>query len=132
LKESTIESTILSNAPTRLKQFESQKGTLLYRGSRDGFRSSAFHLKCDGQSNTVTVILTTKDFIIGGFTPIAWDSSNSWKTNNSQHSFVFSVHNATNSDLRSFPLVNSSYTFCSNSSYGPTFGNGCDIYVANG
>jgi hypothetical protein len=74
LNESNIDSKILSNIPTPLKQFESKKWTLLYRGSQDGFKSSNFHSKCDGHSNTVTVILTTKGFIFGGFTPIAWDS----------------------------------------------------------
>jgi hypothetical protein len=68
-------STILSDIPTPLKQFERKKWTLLYRGSRDGFGCSDFHSKCDGHSNTVTVILTTKGFIFGGFTPIAWDSA---------------------------------------------------------
>jgi hypothetical protein len=71
------ESTILSDIPTPLKQFEKGKWALLYRGSRDGFRSSNVHSKCDSHPNTVTVILTTKGFIFGGFTPIAWDSSNS-------------------------------------------------------
>jgi hypothetical protein len=81
-KESTIDSTILSNIPTPLEQFENKKWTLLYRGSRDGFRGSNFHSKCDGQLNAVTVILTTKGFIFGGFTPIGWDSSHSNKADN--------------------------------------------------
>jgi hypothetical protein len=57
---------------------------------------------------TVTVILTTKDLIFRGFTPIAWDSSNSHKTDPSQQSFIFSVKDSRNNDPRSFPLVNSS------------------------
>jgi hypothetical protein len=77
------------------------------------------------------VILTTKGFIFGGFTPISWDSSNSWKADNSQQSFVFSIKNSRNSDPRSFPLVNSSGAILCYSSYGPTFGTGHDIYAAN-
>jgi hypothetical protein len=78
------------------------------------------------------VILTNKDFIFGGFTPISWDSSGLWKTDNSQQSFLFSVQDPRNSDPRSFSLVNSSsYAIYCHSSYGPTFGNGHDIYVAD-
>jgi hypothetical protein len=77
--------------------------------------------------------MTTKDFIFGGFTPIAWHSSNSTKTDNSQQSFLFSVKDPRNGDPRSFPLVNSSAEaiYC-HSSYGPTFGGGHDIHVADG
>jgi hypothetical protein len=131
LKESDLKSTILSTIPTPLNQFSSKEWTLLYRGSRDGFRASNFHSKCDGHSNTVTVILTTKGFIFGGFTPIAWDSSSSYKADTSQQSFLFSVKNARNSDPRSFPLVNSSSAIYCGSSYGPTFGSH-SLYVADG
>jgi hypothetical protein len=132
LKESNIESTILSTLPTVLKQFSSHKWTLLYRGTRDGFRSSNFHSKCDGQSPTLTVILTPKDFIFGGFTPIAWDSNGSYKADSSQQSFVLSVKDSRNTDPRSFPLVKTSHAIYCHSSYGPTFGGGHDIYVADG
>jgi hypothetical protein len=131
MKKSIFESRILSNIPSPLQQFESKKWTLLYRGSDDGFRSSNFHSKCDGHSNTVTVILTTKCFIFGGFTPIAWDSSNSWKADNSEQSFVFSIKNARNSDPRSFPLANSKYAILCNSTLGPIFGTGAAIYVVD-
>jgi hypothetical protein len=77
------------------------------------------------------VILTTKDFIFGGFTPISWASSGSSKADNSQQSFLFSVKDCRNSAPRCFPLVNSSYAIYCNSSYGPTFGGNPDLYVAD-
>ncbi len=41
----------------KLCEFAEKKlWVLLYRGSRDGFSSREFHLKCDGKSNTLTVI----------------------------------------------------------------------------
>jgi hypothetical protein len=70
--------------------------------------------------------------MFGGFTPISWDSSNSWKADNSEQSFVFTIKNALNSDARSFPLVNSSRAIYCYSGYGPTFGSGYAIYVADG
>jgi hypothetical protein len=80
----------------------------------------------------VTLILTTKDFIFGGFTPIAWDSGGSYKADSSQQSFLFSVKDCRNSAPRSFPLANSSNAIYCYSSYGPTFGNGNDLCVADG
>jgi hypothetical protein len=80
----------------------------------------------------VTLILTTKDVIFGGLTPIAWDSSQSHKTGLSEQSFLFRVKDCRNSDPRSFPLMISSYAIYCHSSYGPTFGAGHDLYVADG
>jgi hypothetical protein len=131
LKESKLHSTILSTIPPPLNQFSNHQWRLLYRGSRDGFRASNFHSKCDGESRTVTVILTTKDFIFGGFTPIAWDSSNSNRVDNSQQSFLFSVKDSRNSDPRSFPLVKSSYAIYCYSAYGPIFGGNHDLLVSD-
>jgi hypothetical protein len=104
---------------------------LLYRGSRDGFGASNFHNKCDGESNTITIVLTTKDFIFGGFSSLAWDSSSQYKVDNSRKSFVFSIHNPHNIKDRKFSLTNPTYTIYCQSNYGPTFGGGHDIYVAD-
>ena len=35
---------------------KSTKGDLLYRASRDGFTGQAFHSKCDGKGNTISII----------------------------------------------------------------------------
>jgi hypothetical protein len=105
---------------------------LLYRGSHDGFVASNFRSKCDGESNTITIILPTKDFIFGGFSSLAWDSSGQWKVDNARKSFVFSVRNPHNSPDKKFSLTNPIYTISCHSSYGPTFGGGSDIYVADG
>jgi hypothetical protein len=48
------QSSIVATCPPPLCQFEKKKWKLLYRGTRDGFRSSDFHGKCDGCTNTVT------------------------------------------------------------------------------
>jgi hypothetical protein len=63
-------SKILTTFPTVLNEFKSKQARLIYRGTDDGFGSSSFHSKCDGIANTITIILTTDDFIFGGFTPI--------------------------------------------------------------
>jgi hypothetical protein len=126
-----LESNILKDIPSILKDFETKTWTLLYRGTRDGFGSANFHSKCDQQSNTLTIILTTAGYVFGGFSPTAWDSSNSYKADNTGKSFLFSLKNARNSEPKIFPLSNPSYSICCHSSYGPIFGNGNDIYVLN-
>jgi hypothetical protein len=69
-------SIIFSTFPTFLDDTTHKTLRLLYRGSRDGFDSSFFHNKYDGESNTIPFVQTTKNFIFGGFTPVCWDSSN--------------------------------------------------------
>jgi hypothetical protein len=125
-----FQSEILKSVPTILDEFRTMKWTLLYRGTSDGFSSSTFHTKCDGQPNTITIILTTKGFIFGGFTPLTWDSSSTHKADNSGKSFLFSVKDPRNSEGRKFGLSNSSYAIYCHSSYGPSFGNATDLYVA--
>jgi hypothetical protein len=120
----------LTAIPSILKDFETKRWQLLYRGTRDGFGTSHFHAKCDQQSNTLTIILTTAGYVFGGFTPIAWDSSSSYKIDNTGKSFLFSLKNPRNSEPKIFPLSNPSNSIYCHPSWGPTFGGNHDIYVA--
>jgi hypothetical protein len=125
-------STILTTIPTIFEEFQIQNWQLLYRGTVDGFSSSAFHRKCDRSVNTITIILTTKSFIFGGFTPIEWDSSSGYKHDSSQKSFLFTMKNPRNSVPRKFGMSSSSNAIYCSGSYGPRFGSGNDIVVFNG
>jgi hypothetical protein len=126
-----FESNILSTFPEILNEFRNQKLKLLYRGSRDGFSSSDFHKKCDGQSDTITIIQTTKDFIFGGYTPLSWDSTSGYKADSSHRSFIFTITNPHNFGPCKFALKpdRSQYAICCSSSHGPRFGGGCTIYM---
>jgi hypothetical protein len=127
-----FESLIVKDFPKLLEEFRNKTWKLLYRGSRDGFGASNFHSKCDGQSNTLTLIETTKGFIFGGFTPVEWDSTtNNFKSDSSHKSFLFTVKNAHKIEARKFKLSNPSYAILSNSSCGPRFGGGADIHVSD-
>ena len=100
------------------------KYTLLFRASRDGYRASNFHSKCDGKTNTVALVETTTGRRFGGFTDAQWDQSSSYKTGS--NGFVFSLDNNEiyyNKDNR--------YNINCNSSYGPMFGGGCDFYICD-
>jgi hypothetical protein len=51
------------------------KWSLLYRGTRDGFGARAFHTKCDGHPNTLTICKAKESsYIFGGFTTVRWES----------------------------------------------------------
>jgi hypothetical protein len=139
---SAFQSAILTEIPDILKDIGGGGGgggggdrqwTLLYRGSRDGFAASNFHGKCDNRRNTLTVILTTKGAIMGGFTPLAWSSpsTGSYQVDNTGKAFVFTLKNALNIPPRKFALSNQSYGISCRQDHGPTFGGGHDIYVAN-
>ena len=67
------------------------KTKLLYRKSKDGDDYETFHKLCDKKGTTLILIKSTEGFIIGGYTPINWDSSSNWVKDND--TFVFSLTN---------------------------------------
>jgi hypothetical protein len=79
--------------------------------------------------NTITLIETTKGYVFGGFTKIAWDSSNSFKRDDNRESFLFTIRNPHNLSSRKFALSNPSYAIYCGSSHGPCFGSTSDIDV---
>jgi hypothetical protein len=77
------------------------KWSLLYRATRDGFGSSVFHSKCDGHSNTLT-ILKTKDssYIFGGFAAVSRESTANIKFKSDVNAFIFSLTNKEDRPLK--------------------------------
>ena len=67
------------------------KTELLYRKTRDGSTPNDFHNKCDNKGITIIFIETTKGYIFGGYTELAWDKSNTGKKDTS--TFIFSFNN---------------------------------------
>jgi hypothetical protein len=101
---------------------------LLYRASDHGFCAKKFHEKCDGVTDTLTVIWTDFDKKIGGFTPLKWSSSQNgkWTADNSKESFIFSL---SNNDK--FTLQKPEGAIRNYQSHGPTFGSGHDFRVCD-
>jgi len=98
---------------------------LVYRGSRDGLNGAAFHKKCDGLKNTVSIIKckfngASKSSLIGGYLDAAWHSNGNHIPSSS--SFIFSLSTKTKCTI-----TNTSYGGTGNAAYGPTFGGGHDI-----
>jgi hypothetical protein len=107
-------SEIVPDFPKLFEDFTQKQFTLLWRGSRDGFRAYDFHNRCDGHPNTLTVILDTDGDIFGGFTPVEWESRE-WngkdvdedttvKADPSLKSFLFTLTNPHNVPARKFAL----------------------------
>ena len=98
------------------------KSTLLFRASRDGYKASNFHSKCDGKSNTVTLVETMTGRRFGGFTDAQWDQSSSYKTGS--NGFIFSLDNN-----EIYYNKNNQYNIYGTSGQGPSFGGGHDFYI---
>jgi hypothetical protein len=118
-------SLIIADFPPLFAEFRGKRFTLLWRGSRDGFRGRDFHGRCDGHGNTLTLIEDTAGNIFGGFTPVEWESPqrSKSKADPSLKSFLFTLKNPHNVPARKFALKTEKKDdaiYCE-SSYGPHF-----------
>jgi hypothetical protein len=107
------------------------KWSLLYRATTDGFGSNDFHLKCDGHSNTLTILKAKEsEFVFGGFTTVSWESSTNGKWKSDPNAFIFSLTNGDKwpSKMEINPEEHEGAIFC-DSKFGPIFGD--DICIAN-
>ena len=52
-----------------------QKWNLIYKGSKDGFKASDFHSKCDDKSNTLVIVKSSNGNVFGGYTEQSWSGS---------------------------------------------------------
>ena len=91
------------------------KTQLLYKSSRDGNSFNTFHKLCDNKGKTITLIKSSEGFIIGGYTPLDWDSHSGWKNDND--TFLFSL---TNKKIYKKIRNNEASIFC-DKDYGPWF-----------
>lgn len=105
---------------------DAQKFSLLYRASRDGFGAVDFHSKCDSHANTVTIIQTSKGFILGGYTQASWmPTAKDFKSDS--NAFLFSLVNPLNKQFVCKIIQPADAIECK-ANKGPCFGSG-DICV---
>lgn len=100
---------------------------LLYRATRDSFAALAFHSKCNGKANTITIIKSTLNFVFGGYTSADW--TRCWMSDSSAYLFSLRVNGS--ATALKYPVVSSSTAICGSLSYGPLFGSGYDIQINN-
>ena len=113
------------------------KYELLFRASKDGFRATDFHNKCDGENNTLILVKTTNGRRFGGFTDFPWNNKNI--NRNGEKEFTFSLDNekvynfeANNNNIYNNVNSNSNWE-------GPNFGgkygfklcDSCDTYSSS-
>jgi len=102
---------------------------MLFSTDKDGDRSTQFHYYCDGIFPTVTVVLDTAGRRFGGYSMHNWcPSPVGGNYSRSPESFIFSLTNNQKYELSDQLNKNAIYR---NTSYGPTFGNGHDFYIAD-
>uniref|UniRef100_A0A7S2HRP4 TLDc domain-containing protein n=1 Tax=Zooxanthella nutricula TaxID=1333877 RepID=A0A7S2HRP4_9DINO len=108
------------------------RARLLHRASQDGFTASAFHGNCDGFAHTVTVARSEGGYVFGGYSGASpWGSQNAYVA--SEGAFVFRLGGPGGATPSAHHLFNnrSSALYCG-TGYGPTFGGGHDLCIADG
>lgn len=101
---------------------------LCYRATDHGWSSSTFHSQCNSLGPSVTFI-RVGEYIFGGYTDRNWHSGSSYT--DSTWSFIFSFKNRYGLEPFKLHVKNSGHAIYGNNGYGPTFGGGHDIYIAN-
>jgi hypothetical protein len=132
-KNKMIDSLIISNHSEQkqllsLCEFSlNQKWNLIYRASQDGFEAFSFHTKCDNKPNTLIIIKSTNGNVFGGYTEQTWNHTGNYKDD--PNSFLFSLINKLNKPIKIKWSKNNGIGCISN--YGPTFGGGHDLSIAD-
>ena len=112
---------ILKQMKSEGKKIEMQ---LLYRLTTNGDAASTFHSKCNYQGYTLSLIRNTKGYRCGGFTSKNWTSCGNYV--NDPNAFLFSLEYK-----EQYFTYDGNNAIYDNGSYGPSFGNGCDLNIAN-
>ena len=97
-----------------------QEWDLKYRASRDSFKSTDFHSKCDGIANTLTVIKAKSGNVFGGFTEKEWHSSCGFVTD--PNAFIFSLVNKEDKPFKALCSNEGQLATLCDSRCGPCFG----------
>ena len=138
IKTSNIDSFIL-NESEKKEEFLNKlyewsgynKMELLYRGTRDGSNSNIFHNKCNNQGPTICLFKNEKGNIFGGYTSISWTSPKNGQWKSANDSFIFTLTNIYGTDPTKYPNNDSRYSVCHDPKYGPRFGGGSDLFIAD-
>ena len=107
------------------------KWVLIYKATKDGFRSTDFHQHCNNQGPTMTIIQSkTSGYLFGGYTSISWISKGYYVAD-SNGPFLFTLTNPHGIPPAKYQIARPEYAIHDLSGYGPTFGGGHDIYICD-
>lgn len=107
--------------------FQNRKSELLYRGSRDGFAASVFHAMCDGMGPTVTLFVSDRGNVFGGFTSKSW-SVDGGKVED-REAFLFTLVCGNRLRVERFPVAVARRAVFHSGLCGPSFGKRTEIRV---
>jgi len=114
---------------SRLQNSDRSYWKRCWRGSVDGWHTKTFHQLCDDLGPTVTIV-RANGYIFGGYTDQSWKWSHGYQY--STKTFIFSLRNYYGYGYFKNDVNNYyQYSTYSNDNYGPTFGGGHDIYIAD-
>ena len=99
------------------------KFKLIYDAGKDGDDASTFHSICDNRNNTLTIISTSNNKIIGGFLSKSYGGNSGEISDN--NAFLFSLDNN-----EKYPSLNNGGNYMDMESEGPIFGY-YSIYIKN-
>ena len=100
---------------------------LIYRGTKDGMNSTAFHYRCDGKGPTICLYKNDKGNIFGGFSSISWASKGGYVTD--KNTFIFTLTNIYKTEPAKFNSKKADNKVYHSSERGPTFGTSQDIWI---
>ena len=92
---------------------------MLFKASENKYSASRFHEECRNSSHTLTLIKTSFNKIIGGYTPLLWNAGlySSYVSDLSKKSFIFSLDN-----LEKYDVEDHKKAVMCDKNYGPIFG----------
>ena len=106
------------------------KFNMVFNTSKDGSSASTFHYYCDGVSPTVTIVRDTNGNKFGGYTTSTWNQhSDGSSYARDQNAFIFNLSKKIKYLQTDEFVAESIYRY---NSYGPTFGRGHCLFLANG
>ena len=113
-----------------LRSSENIKLNLLLKASIDGYGAKDFKKKCYGIPNTLIVVLTSFDKLIGGFTPLKWasptDDDTEYIEDQNKNTFLFSL-----TLEKKFKLIAEEFAILNSIEMGPIFGGGSDLEIVD-
>lgn len=95
-----------------------KKLRLLYRGSRDGFRTKDVAAKIDNKGPTLVLVKSDDYNVFGGYTPISWKRGQKEYKKMNGTSFIFSVRN--NGEIHKFDAILGAYEVFFGSAFNQT------------
>ncbi|CAF1023986.1 unnamed protein product [Didymodactylos carnosus] len=111
---------------SKLNEFygtQHQQWELIYKATRDGFKTNNFHSKCDGKGPTMVLIQSKNGgHLFGGYTAAPWTSDQSFQTDPT--AFLFTLTNPNHLPITKFNIKQeqSKYAVGHHPQCGPIFG----------